>query len=80
MKLTGRDRELLRELLAARWLTTSQIHRRFFPHTTPDAVRKRLRKLVAADYLFRYQRDRMQEAMFTLGREGRRVLEQHGTH
>jgi len=78
MKLTKRCADLLRLLPAARWLTTGQIHRRFFPNATADAARKRLRKLGAAGYITVRRRDRMSQALFTLGREGRRALERQG--
>ena len=52
MTLTLRCRDLLRLLQAARWLSTSQIHRRFFASSTKDAARKRVRILAKARYLF----------------------------
>ena len=69
---------LLRLLRAARWLTTGQVRRRFFPHATVDAVHKRLRKLTEATYLTMVREHRMTEALFTLGSEGKRVLERTG--
>ena len=75
MKLTPRCINLLRLLSAARWLTTGQIHRRFFAGATADAARKRLRKLTAGEYLVMVREGRMDEALFTLGRAGKRVLE-----
>lgn len=75
MRLTSRCKDLLRLLRAARWLTTGQVRRRFFPHATVSAARRRLRKLAAAGYLRKHQENRMREAMFTLGRESWRVLE-----
>ena|SRR2546425_9856623 len=45
MKLTPRCNELFRLLRGARWLSTGQIHRRFFPNASLDAARKRLRKM-----------------------------------
>jgi hypothetical protein len=68
----------LRLLRAARWLTTGQVRRRFFPRATASAARRRLRRLAAAGYLVKHQENRMREAMFTLGREARRVLERDG--
>ena len=70
--------DLLRLLRAARWLTTGQVRRRFFPHTTVDAVHKRLRKLTEATYLTMVREHRMTEALFTLGPRGKRVLERTG--
>ena len=77
MRLTPRCIDLLQLLRTARWLTTSQINRRFFV-ATPDAVRKRLRKLTAGGYVVKSQHDRMSESLFTLGPNGRRYLEQLG--
>ena len=78
MRLTQRCINLLRLLSAARWLTTRQIHRRFFAGATPDAARKRLRKLTAGEYLVMVREGRMNEALFTLGRAGKRVVETAG--
>lgn len=75
MRLTPRCMDLLRLLRTARWLTTGQVHARFFSHASLDAARKRLRKLTAKKYLFMVQRQRMDHAIFTLGREGKRMLE-----
>jgi hypothetical protein len=75
MKLTPRCINLLRLLNAARWLTTRQIHSRFFAHATQDAARKRLRKLTAGEYLVMVREGRMNQALFALGRAGKRVLE-----
>jgi hypothetical protein len=80
MRLTNRDMELLRELRAARWLTTTQIRRRFFTQASLSAAHRRLRKLVVVKYLVRYQEDRMHQAMFTLGPEGKRFLERYENH
>ena len=76
MKLTPRCNELFRLLRGARWLSTGQIHRRFFPNASLDAARKRLRKQVETRHLVAYREHRMMETLFTLGREGKRVLEQ----
>lgn len=75
MRITPRCIDLLTLLCTARWLTTSQIQRRFFPRATPDAVRKRLRKLTSGKYLLMVRRDRMTQALFTIGPEGKRILE-----
>ena len=75
MRLTSRCKDLLRLLRAARWLTTSQVRRRFFSHASVSAARRRLRRLAAAGYLVKHQENRMREAMFTLGHESWRVLE-----
>jgi hypothetical protein len=78
MILTRRCRDLLRLLRTARWLSTSQIHRRFFSSATTDAARKRLRILAAARYLASYRPHRMAEALYTLGPDGKRALEREG--
>lgn len=78
MRLTDRCIDLSRLLVAARWLTTSQIHRRFFGQVSADAARKRLRKLTQAKYLTMVQENKMSEALFRLGPEGKRILEKHG--
>jgi hypothetical protein len=75
MRLTSRCKDLLRLLRAARWLTTGQVRRRFFPDASASAARRRLRKLTAAGYLVKHQEDRMREALFTVGREAGHVLE-----
>jgi hypothetical protein len=76
--LTKRCTDLFKLLRAARWLTTSQIRRRFFPHATADATRKWLRKATQAGYLRMYRQNRMTECLFTLGSEGKRALERCG--
>jgi hypothetical protein len=78
MRLTDRCLDILKLLHAARWLSTGQLRRRFFPQATADAVRKRLRKLTQARYLLMVQEHRMSEALFTLGPEGKRTLERAG--
>jgi hypothetical protein len=78
MRLTNRCRDLLTMLSAARWLTTGQVHRRFFRKATVDAARKRLRKLTRDGYLVKFREHPMGEALFTLGRKGKRILEQRG--
>lgn len=75
VRITKRCLDLLRLLRSARWLTTTQIQRRFFAGATMDAVRKRLRKLVQAEYLVRAQPNRTHVAFFTLGRRGKYMLE-----
>jgi hypothetical protein len=67
--------DLLKLLRTARWLSTSQVQRRFFPLATADAVRKRLRKLTVSGYLIQIRRDRMSEALFAVGPQGKRTLE-----
>jgi hypothetical protein len=67
--------DLLRLLRTARWLSTSQIRRRFFPAATLDAARKRLRKLAAKQYITAVRKERLGELLFALGNEGKRLLE-----
>lgn len=78
MILTPRCVNILRLLQAARWLSTPQIQRRFFPGVTPDAVRKRLRKLTRAGYLGTVRQSPMSPALFRLGPAGKRLLEESG--
>lgn len=66
-------------LKAARWLSTGQVHRRFFHDASIDATRKRLRKLTGAGYLVAFQEHRMSQSVFALGREAKRLLEKTGT-
>src|SRR5438876_781655 len=75
MRLTRRCFELLEEFPGAGGLTTSQVRRRFFPRDKTNATSKRLYKLTEAKYLMKHQEHRMREAFYTLGREGKRVLE-----
>ena len=76
--LTDRCWELLRLLRASRWLSTGQVRRRFFAHASFDAAHKRLRILVRSGHLRRIQPHPMAEALYTLGPEGKRALEQRG--
>ena len=78
VRLTERCLDLLRSLQAARWLTTGQVWRRFFPDAKVNAVHKYMRRLARAGYVVMLRENRMAEALFTLGPEGKRVLEQHG--
>ena len=77
-RLTQRDERLLAKMAAARWLTTSQIRRFFFREATLDAVRKRMRKLLAGGYLSSYRANRMAEAIHTVGPRGKLALERKG--
>ncbi len=78
MRVTARRLDFFRLLSRARWLTTGQVHRRFFRHATPDAARKWLRLGVASGHLVSYRAHRMSEALFALGPEGKRALERTG--
>ncbi len=75
MRLTKRCLDLFQLLRTARWLTTAQIHRRFFSAASLDAARKRLRKLTDAGYLVIVRQNRLSGCWFTLGKEGKRILE-----
>ena len=78
MRLTRRTTELFEFIRPVRWATTSQIHRRFSAGVSKDAVRKWLRNLTSESYLRRVQENRMRDALFTLGPEGKRALEKIG--
>src|SRR5262249_44055265 len=78
MILTPRSMDFFRLIHVARWLYTSQAHRRYFSHATLDATRRWLRKHVASQYLNVYRTHKMAEAFFTLGPEGKRILELDG--
>src|SRR5712692_7173416 len=78
MRLTKRSMELFQFIRPVRWATTSQIQRRFSAGVSKDAVRKWLRNLTSESYLRRVQENRMRDALFTLGRKGKQVLEKSG--
>lgn len=73
--ITKRDRELFQLLAAARWLSTRQVHRRFFPSRSVNAVNKRLRKLVDGGFLRMSRPDRTAEAYVRLGSASRSLLD-----
>jgi hypothetical protein len=77
MRLTPRCLEILNLLSAARWLTTTQLHRRFFSQATLHAARRRIRVLEQNNYTFRYRQNQMAESLITLGIEGKRIIEKH---
>ena len=79
MRLRERDVEIMRLLKAARWLSTSQLKKRFWSHATADAARKRLRKLTDSGYLRAHQEHQMKEILFALSQEGRAELERLGS-
>ena len=74
MRLTTRDKEILRKLQRCKWLTTSQIQRVFFPGVSLDPVRKRMHKLADAKYLQSYQRHHMSEMLHGLGKPPKLML------
>src|SRR5579884_4389350 len=53
MRLTPRCMDMLKLLSAARWLRTRQLRRRFFAGSSANAAQKRLRALVAGNYVRR---------------------------
>jgi len=75
MKLTERCIGILTLLASARWLKTSQVHRRYFADASFSAARRRLRLLEEEKFVFRYRENHMTESLWTVGREGRRILE-----
>lgn len=79
MRLTARRISFYRFLSAALWVSTSQVHRLLFPQASLDATRKWLRPAVRVHHLVAFRATRMSEAVFTLGPEGKRVLEQCGS-
>lgn len=68
--VTSRDIELLELLLRARWLSTEQIRRRFFPRASSNAAQKRVRKLVSAGLLYASRRGRTDHSLFRLTPRG----------
>ncbi len=74
VKLTTRDKRILGKCADAQWLTTSQIHALFFKDKTLDAVRKRLRKLVEAQYLKAVQTRYFIDSFHTLDDAGLSVV------
>ena len=71
VQLTVRDRELFNLLAKARWLSTSQVRRRFFPDVSANAVNKRLRKLTQAGYLYRVRPGLTAECFYRLAQKAR---------
>ena len=78
MRLTPRDRKILTELAAARWLSTSQIASLCFPSVSMEMARRRLRLLVEDGYVFSSQADPMAKALHCLGATGKEWLLQRG--
>jgi Replication-relaxation len=75
MRLTERDMEFMKLLRSARWLSTTQVRRRFFANARVQATHRRLRILAQARYLRKFQESRMREALFSLDWAGKVVLE-----
>jgi hypothetical protein len=74
VQLTTRDKRILGKCMDAQWLTASQIHALFFKDKTLDAVRKRLRKLVEAQFLKAVQTRSFLDSFYTLDDVGITVL------
>jgi hypothetical protein len=74
VKLTTRDKRILGKCADSQWLTTSQIHALFFKDKTPDAARKRLRKLVEAQYLKAVQTRYFIDSFHTLDDAGIKLV------
>jgi hypothetical protein len=74
--LTARDKRILGKCADAQWLTTSQIHSLFFKDKTLDAVRKRLRKLVEANYLKAIQTRYFLDSFYSLNDAGINLVRQ----
>jgi len=70
VRLTDRDRRLIAKCAAAQCLTTGQVRTLFFPQATPDAVRKRLRKLAEAGYLVSQQPREFLETVHAVAHSG----------
>jgi protein involved in plasmid replication-relaxation len=77
-RLTQRWVDFLVWLLSAWWVTTSQVQRKCFPAASIHAARRWLLRGERSGFVRRYRRDRMTESMFTLGPEGRRILDAKG--
>ncbi len=67
--LTDRDRELFKLLGRARWLSTAQVGRPFFPGVSLNAVSKRMRRLVSGGFLFGTRPDRTGDCYFRLTKQ-----------
>ncbi len=76
--VTARDRGLFELLGRARWLSTAQIQRRFFPGKSLNAVNKRMRRLVRAQYLRRVRPTLMDQCYFRLTATGADRLRDDG--
>jgi hypothetical protein len=72
--ITPRDRALLGLLARARWLSTAQIQRRFFPGKSANAVNKRMRRLMQAGLLAGVRPQRTVEQWYRLARGAAVVL------
>jgi hypothetical protein len=75
VSLTLRDKELFRLLVRARWLSSSQVAKGFFPDVSMNAVQKRLRRLVDGDFLRSVRLSRTEENYVALARLGREATQ-----
>lgn len=78
MRVTGRDRQVLLRLAAARWLTTHQIAALCFPKVSTEMARRRLRLLREESYIHSHQSNRMAEALHSVGVRGKALLVKRG--
>jgi len=74
MRVTERDRRVLRKLAASSWLTTAQVAAMCFPGLTAEMARRRLRLLRKGRYIRSVRANAMAEAMHTLGPRGPELL------
>ncbi len=76
LRSTERDKKLIVKCGLCRWLTTTQIHRLYFPRATLNAVQMRLRKLTETGYLRTHRESVFSEALHAPGPKGRAILEE----
>ncbi len=77
-RVTERDVRILARLAVARWLTTAQIHRAYFPEATLNAVQKRLRRLSDAGFVRSYREHPTAVAVHAVGPKGKALVEEKG--
>jgi len=77
LRSTERDKKLIVKCGLCRWLTTTQIHRLYFPRATLNAVQKRLPKLTETGYLRTHRESVFSEALHAPGPKGRAILERN---
>lgn len=78
MRLTPRDRKVLRRLAAGRWLSTRQVAALCFAGVSMEMARRCLRRLAAEGHVRSHQTNSMAEALHTLGPAGRDALQAQG--
>ena len=78
IRLSDRDLRVVAKCAVAKWLTTGQLARLYFPGVTLDAVRKSLRRLSEAGYVVSHREHQMAEALHGLGSKGKTLLEAKG--